>query len=364
MSDLTFLLIAATVKILAVIAIVMGIATLLTWVERKQSAIMQDRIGANRADIFGLRIIGLFQPIADAIKMLTKEDYVPPFANKTLHILAPAMTFLPVLLVFAVIPFGPPIEVAGRTVTLQIADIDVGLLYVLAFGGLAVYGAVLGGWGSNNKYALLGGIRASAQMISYEVCLGLSLIGAVMIYGTLDLGKMIIEQSGHWFGWIPRWGIFLQPLGALLFIPAAIAENKRIPFDIPEAESEIIGYYTEYSGLKAGLFMMTEFIEMLLVSALFSVIFLGGWQVPWLTWDGFHWPWGGGFFLGKWFVVILQVGSLFFKTFVMIYFFTLVRWTLPRFRYDQVMRLGWNYLLPLALLNLAVTGVVMVLVGK
>jgi len=364
MTDLTFLLIAATVKIIGVIAIVMGIATLLTWVERKQSALMQDRLGANRADIFGVTIIGLWQPIADAVKMLTKEDYIPPFANKVLHMLAPAMTFVPVLLVFAVIPFGPPIEVAGWMVSMQVADIDIALLYVLAFGGLAVFGAVLGGWGSNNKYALLGGIRASAQMISYEVCLGLSLIGAVMIYGTLDLSKMILEQGGYWFGWIPRWGIFLQPLGALIFIPAAIAENKRIPFDIPEAESEIIGYYTEYSGLKAGLFMMTEFIEMLLVSALFSVIFLGGWQVPYLQWDGFHWPWGGMLELGKWIVVLLQVGALFFKIAVMIYFFTLVRWTFPRFRYDQVMRLGWLYLLPLALINLAVTGVVMVLVGK
>lgn len=364
MNDLTFTLLIATIKIIGMIAIVMGIATLLTWVERKQSALMQDRLGANRADIFGLRIIGLFQPIADAIKMLTKEDYIPPFANKTIHMLAPAMTFVPVLLVFAAIPFGPPIEVGGRVISMQIADINIGLLYILAFGGLAVYGAVLGGWGSNNKYALLGGVRASAQMISYEVCLGLSLIGAVMIYGTLDLGRMVLEQGGNWAGWIPRWGIFLQPLGALCFIPAAIAENKRIPFDIPEAESEIIGYFTEYSGLKGGLFMMTEFIEMLLVSAIFSVVFLGGWQVPWLAWDGFHWPWGGAWLLNKWLVVFLQVGSLFFKIFVMIYFFTLVRWTLPRFRYDQVMRLGWVYLLPLALINLVITGIVIVAVGK
>jgi NADH-quinone oxidoreductase subunit H len=199
-------------------------------------------------------------------------------------------------------------------------------------------------------------------MISYEVCLGLSLIGAVMIYQTVDLGQMVMAQSGHWFGWIPRWGLLVQPLAALLFIPAAIAENKRIPFDLPEAESEIIGYYTEYSGLKAGLFMMTEFIEMVVVAALFSVIFLGGWLVPWLDWDGFHWPWGGLLPMVTWLVVALQVCALFFKIAVMIYFFVLVRWTLPRFRYDQLMRLGWVYLLPLALLNLAVTGVVLVLV--
>lgn len=364
MNDLTFTIVAATAKILGVIGIVMGIATLLTWVERKQSALMADRLGANRADIFGLRIIGLFQPIADALKMLTKEDYIPPFADKVLHMIAPALTFVPVLLVFAAIPFGPPIQIGGREVTMQIADMNIGLLYILAFGGLAVYGAVLGGWGSNNKYALLGGIRASAQMISYEVCLGLSLIGAVMIYGTLDLGAMITGQSGYWFGWIPQWGILMQPLGALIFIPAAIAENKRLPFDIPEAESEIIGYFTEYSGLKGGLFMMTEFIEMLMVSALFSVIFLGGWQVPFLADGGFSWPWGGSMALGYWVVFGLRVASLFFKIAVMIYFFTLVRWTLPRFRYDQTMRLGWQYLLPLALVNLAITGVVMVVWGK
>jgi NADH-quinone oxidoreductase subunit H len=357
-----FSVIAALVKIISVIAIVMGLATLLTWVERKQSAIMQDRLGANRADILGLRVIGLFQPFADAIKMITKEDYIPPFGNKWLHMLAPAVTFMPVLLVFAAIPFGPPVEIAGRMVTMQIADIDVGLLYILAFGGLAVYGAVLGGWGSNNKYALLGAVRASAQMISYEVCLGLSLIGAVMIYGTVDLGQMVVAQGGHWFGWIPRWGLFMQPLAALLFLPAAVAENKRIPFDLPEAESEIIGFYTEYSGLKAGLFMMTEFIEMVIVSALFSVIFLGGWLVPWLEYDGFHLPFGAFIPTVSWLVMVLQFGALFVKVAFMIYFLTLVRWTLPRFRYDQLMRLGWKYLLPLAVLNLAVTGVVLILI--
>jgi len=357
-----FLIIAALAKIVAVIAIVMGIATLLTWVERKQSAIMQDRIGANRADIFGLRIIGLFQPFADAIKMLTKEDFIPPFADRWLHILAPAATFIPLMLVFAVIPFGPPVELGGRMVEMQIANLNIGLLFILAFGGLAIYGSVIGGWGSNNKYALLGAMRSAAQMISYEVCLGISLIGAIMVYGTVDLSGMIAYQSGYWFGWIPKWGIFLQPLGALLFIPAAVAENKRVPFDLPEAESEIIGYFTEYSGLKGGLFMMSEFIEMLIISALFSVIFLGGWQVPWLGIDGFHFPWGGNLYLNVWIVKGLQFGAYFFKVAVMIYFFTLVRWTLPRFRYDQLMRMGWKYLLPLALLNLLLTGLVLVLI--
>ena len=353
------ILIIPVVKILAVISIVMGFATFLTWVERKQSAVMQDRIGANRADILGIRIIGLFQPIADAIKMITKEDYIPPFGNRWMHMIAPAIAFISVMMVFAVIPFGPPINIGGREVTMQIANINIGLLFILAFGGLAIYGAVMGGWGSNNKYALLGALRASAQMISYEVCLGLSLIGAIMIYGTLDLSLMIEHQSGHWLGWIPRWGIFLQPLGALLFLPAAIAENKRIPFDLPEAESEIIGYYTEYSGLKGGLFMMSEFIEMVVIAALFSVIFLGGWQVPWLEWGGSQWQWAGFLNLPFWLGIVFQFAAYFLKVAVMIYFFTLVRWTLPRFRYDQVMKLGWKYLLPLALINLVITGVVM-----
>ncbi len=354
-----FTFIAASTKILAVFSGVMALATLLTWVERKQSAVMQDRLGANRADIFGLRIIGLFQPFADAIKMITKEDYIPATGHKVFHMIAPAIPFITVLLVFAVIPFGPPIEIMGRTVSLQIADINIGLLFVLAFGGLGVYGAVLGGWASHNKYALIAAMRTSAQMISYEVCLGLSLVGMIMVYRTVDLSGMIAEQSGHWFGWIPRWGLFMQPLAALLFLPAAIAENKRLPFDLPEAESEIIGYYTEYSGLKGGLFMMSEFIEMTVIAALFSVIFLGGWNVPWLLEDGFHWPWGGITPLGIWSVKILQTGLYFFKVAFMIYFLTLVRWTLPRFRYDQVMRLGWKYLFPLALLNLLITGVVL-----
>ncbi|MBT3233147.1 MAG: NADH-quinone oxidoreductase subunit NuoH [Calditrichaeota bacterium] len=357
----TFFLIESVVKIFTMIAAVMGLATILTWVERKQSAVMQDRIGANRADIFGIRIIGLFQPFADAIKMITKEDYIPPFGNKVLHMIAPAIAYIPVMLLFAVIPMGPPLEIGGRIVNTQIANIDIGLLFIFAFGGIAVYGAVIGGWASNNKYALIAAIRTSAQMISYEVCLGLSLIGAIMIYGTVDLSQMIAEQSGHWFGWIPRWGIFIQPLGALLFIPAAIAENKRIPFDLPEAESEIIGYYTEYSGLKGGLFMMTEFIEMVLISALFSVIFLGGWNVPWLEYNGFNFPWGGTWTLNIWVVKGMQFGAYFLKVAVLIYFFTLVRWTLPRFRYDQVMRLGWRYLFPLALINLLITGIAVVL---
>lgn len=358
-----FLILAALAKIGYMIAVVMGIATLLTWVERKQSAVMQDRIGANRAQILGFRIIGLFQPFADAIKMITKEDYVPPFGNKWLHMLAPFIAFSSVLIVFAVIPLGPPIEVLGRTISMQIAEIDMGLLFVFAFGGIAVYGSVLGGWGSNNKYALLGGIRASAQMISYEVCLGLSLIGAIMIYGTLDLGGMVVQQSGHWFGWIPRWGLFLQPLGALLFLPAAIAENKRVPFDMPECESEIIGYFTEYSGLKGGLFMFAEFVELILVSVLFAIVFLGGWNVPYLAWDGFHFPWGGMWYLPTLAVTLLQFGIFFLKIAFMIYFCILVRWTLPRFRYDQVMRLGWKYLLPLGIINLFVTAIVMILLG-
>ncbi len=374
MSEFWINLLAATVKMGIMISIVMGLATLLTWVERKQSAIMQDRLGANRADIFGFRIIGLFQPFADAIKMITKEDFVPPFSDRLLHTLAPVIAFSTALMVFAVIPLGPSVVIAGHHITGQIANINIGLLYIFAFGGLAVYSAVIAGWSSNNKYTLLGAVRASAQMISYEVCLGLSLIGAIMIYGTYDLTNMVAQgQSGYMLGWIPRWGLFLQPLAALLFLPAAIAENKRIPFDLPECESEILGFFTEYSGLRAGMFMFAEFIELIAVAALFSVVFLGGWLVPYLTWgsDGanipwcaFQFPWGGMWYIQFWVGKALEFGALFFKIAFMIYFMILIRWTLPRFRYDQVMKLGWKYLLPLAMLNLLVTGVVLVVFGK
>ncbi len=354
-----FTFIAVSIKIVGAFAVVMLAALLLTWVERKQSAIMQDRIGANRAEIFGFRVIGLFQPFADAIKMMSKEDYIPGTGHKVFHMIAPGIPFMMVMVIFAVIPFGPPVEIFGRTVSMQIADIELGLLFFFAFGGLGVYGAVLGGWASHNKYTMIAAIRTGAQMISYEVCLGLSLVGMIMIYGTVDLSQMVIEQSGHWWGWIPRWGIFLQPIGALLFLPAAIAENKRLPFDLPEAESEIIGYYTEYSGLKGGLFMFSEFMEIVIIAAIFSLVFLGGWQVPWLSWDGFHWPWGGTALAGVWVVKGLQFLVYFLKVAFMIYFLVLVRWTLPRFRYDQVMRLGWKYMFPIALLNLAITGLVL-----
>lgn len=350
------------IKIWAVLIALVSLAAIMTWVERKQSAVMQDRLGANRADVLGLRIIGLFQPMADGLKMFFKEDFVPPHGDKLLHTLAPMLAFFPALITFAVIPFGDVLRLGSLEIPLQIANLNIGYLYILAFGGLGVYGAVLAGWSSNNKYSLLGGLRASAQMISYEVCLGLSLVGLIMTYGTLQLDVIVHQQGGLLFGFLPAWGIFLQPLGFLLFFPAAIAETKRVPFDLPEGESEIIGYYTEYSGLRFGLFMFGEFVEIIVVSALVSTLFFGGYQLPWLYTEGFRFPWGAEWNLPHLVVVLLQLASFGLKVSFFCWLQVLIRWTLPRFRYDQLMRLCWMGILPLAILNVLLTGVVLLLI--
>jgi NADH-quinone oxidoreductase subunit H len=345
-----------------VLITLVSLAAVMTWVERKQSAVMQDRLGANRADIFGIRMIGLFQPMADGIKMFFKEDFIPVRADKFLHTLAPIVAFFPVLVTFAVIPFGDVLKIGDLEINLQIADLNVGYLFILAFGGLTIYGTVLAGWSSNNKYSLLGGLRAAAQMISYEVVVGLSLIGLIMVFGTLELDDIVRQQGELLFGFLPKWGIFLQPLGFLLFLPAAIAETKRVPFDLPEGESEIIGYYTEYSGMRFGLFYFAEFIEIIVMAALFSTLFFGGYQVPWLYADGFHFPWGWTWNLPNIIVVILQFVSFFLKIAFFCWLQVLIRWTLPRFRYDQLMRLCWTGILPLAILNIIITGLVLLVI--
>lgn len=349
-------------KIWAVLLTLVSLAALMTWVERKQSAVMQDRLGANRADILGLRIIGLFQPMADGIKMFFKEDFFPDRGEKFLHIIAPMLAFFPAVVTFAVIPFGDVLRVGTLVIPLQIAKLNIGYLYILAIGGLTIYGTVLAGWSSNNKYSLLGGLRAAAQMFSYEVCLGLSLVGLIMIYSTLQLDEIVRQQGQLLFGFLPAWGVFLQPLGFLLFFPAAMAETKRVPFDLPEGESEIIGYYTEYSGLRFGLFYFAEFVEIIVVAALVSTLFFGGYQVPWLTADGFHFPWGWVWALPHLIVVLLQMGAFFTKLAVFCWLQVLVRWTLPRFRYDQLMKLCWVGILPLAVLNILITGLIIILI--
>jgi NADH-quinone oxidoreductase subunit H len=357
---------------------VLNLAGVLGWIERKGSALMQDRIGANRASILGFAGMGLINTlVADPIKFLTKEDFIPPRGDKFLHTLAPCMALFPALVTFAVIPFGDTLQIGERVINLQVANLNIGILYVFAMGSLGVYGIVIGAWASNNKFSLLGGVRGSAQMISYEVAMGLSVIGILMVYGTLELQEIARGQGtligeflpDSWrflkaaVGWLPAWGIFLQPLAFLLFFTAAVAETKRVPFDLPEGESEIVaGYHVEYSGGKFLMFFAGEFAEIVTAAALMTTLFFGGWQVPYLLRDGFHFPWGATWLLPHLAVSLLQVGAFAVKVVFFCWLQILLRWSVPRFRYDQVMRLGWKMLLPLALFNVIVTALVIVAV--
>ena len=289
MEDLLVKLTLAGIVLFAVL----NLAGLHTWVERKQSALIQDRIGANRADIFGFRALGLFHALADAVKMFTKEDIVPAGADRTLHTLAPFFSVFFALVAFAAIPFGDRLILGDRVIELQVVKIDAALLYVFAMLSLGVYGVILAGFASRNNYAILGGLRATAQMISYEIALGVSIVGVVMVYGTMDLAELVRAQGQLIGGWIPFWGVVAQPVAFIVFVTAALAETKRAPFDLPEAESEIIGYFVEYSGMKFGMFFLTDFLETIMVACLATTLFFGGWQVPFLLPDGFHFPWGG-----------------------------------------------------------------------
>jgi NADH-quinone oxidoreductase subunit H len=349
------------IKAIFFVSCVLTLTSLLTWMERKQSAVMQDRLGANRAPIMGVRAFGLPHILADALKMFFKEDYVPPGGDRKLHAAAPFIALFFALMSFAAIPFGNSIHVAGRTIDLQIFPFNVGLLFVFAMMSMGIYGTFLAGFSSNNKFAFMGGLRASSQMISYEITMGATLVGLLMIFGTLDLAELNRAQGALLWGWLPQWGIFLQPLGFLLFLVAGFAETKRVPFDMPEGESEIIGYFLEYSSMKFGAFFMTDFVETILVAALLATLFFGGWQVPYLQADGFHYPWGSVMALSSWAVTILQVSAFAFKVVFFCWFLLLIRWTLPRFRYDQLMHLGWKILLPLSILNILITGIVLVL---
>src|SRR5437763_8895747 len=334
-------LLLALGRVAFVMLFVLNVAALLGWVERKQSAIMQDRIGANRASIFGFRVLGLFHPLADTLKMLTKEDFRPARADRLLFELAPAVSVFFALVAFASIPFGDTLQVAGRVVPLQAVTLNGGVLYVFAMLSLGVYGVMMAGWASANNYALLGGQRAAALMISAEIAIGASIMGVVMWYGSLSLQDIVRAQGGLLFGWIPKWGIVTQPLAFILFLTAGIAATKRIPFDMPEGESEIIGYFVEYSGMKFGMFAMADFLETVVIAGLTTSLFLGGWQVPYLYETGVRFPWGSTIGLPHLPVVLLPVGAFSFKVCATIFFVMLVRWTLPRFRYDQAMRLAW-----------------------
>jgi NADH-quinone oxidoreductase subunit H len=346
-------------KVLFVMGFVLNLGGILTWVERKQSAVMQDRVGANRASILGLRLIGLFHPIADALKMLTKEDFMPARADRALFLAAPVVSVFFALAGFATIPFGPVVTLWGREVSLQAVQLDAGILYVFAMLSMGVYGLMLAGWSSANNYALLGGQRAAALMITAEVAIGASIMGVCLVYGSLNLQTITIGQGEYLWGVIPKWGLVTQPLGLILFLTAGMASTKRVPFDYPEGESEIVGYFVEYSGMKFGMFMMADFVETVVIAGMTTALFLGGWQVPWLFADGFRFPGGLGLALPPLVVVLLQIGAFVTKVVVMVWFLMMIRWTLPRFRYDQAMRLAWTGLLPLAILNVVVTAAVL-----
>ena len=358
------------------LAVLLTFGAVLTWVERKQAALMSDRIGANRAYLripfTQVKLIwwGLFHGMADGLKLLLKEDFKPVTYDRLAYVLGPWVVFVPVMLVFAVIPFGGMLDpgrlfpsladwFGGRTYPMQIAPLDAGLLVVFAFGGISIIGAMLAGWSSSNKFSMLGALRAGSQMISYELVMGLTVVGLILIYGTVDLTSIVERQSGTVLGFLPAWGIVYQPLAAILFLTAGIAENKRIPFDLPEAESELIsGYFTEYSAMKQGMFMLSEFIEIAIIAALFVTLFLGGYNLPWMTDAGFVLPGGAVLALGHGWVVAIQLLTFLAKVVLLCSFQILVRWTLPRFRWDQLLRFAWKFMLPLAIANLVVTAVV------
>lgn len=337
---------------------VLNLAAIMSWVERKQSAVIQDRIGANRASILGIRIIGLFHILADSVKAITKEDWVPPFGDRYLHFLAPIIALWTVLMTWSVIPFGDVIRIGDRVFKLQVADLNVGFLFIFAMMSLGVYGLVLAGVASQNKYALLGSMRGAAQMIAYEVTFGLTILGICVLFGTLQLDEIVQAQGRLIGGWVPMWGIIVQPVGFVLFLVAAVAETRRIPFDLSEGESEIVGYFLEYSGMRFLMFWMAEFVAMSVAAALITTFFFGGWQVPWLLADGFHFPWGSVLGMGHYWVVALQVISFGAKTAFFVFLLMQIRWTFPRFRFDQVLDLGWKHVLPIAMVNLAITAVI------
>ena len=367
----------ALVFIVYAMGMLITFGTVLTWVERKQAAVMSDRIGANRAYIripftqFKLVWWGLFHGIADGLKMMLKENFQPRTYDRIAYAIAPWVVFTPVLLVFAVVPFGGTLDPGrlfpaladwfhGRTYPMQIARLDAGLLVVFAFSGLTIIGTMLAGWSSANKFSLLGGLRAGSQMISYELVMGLTVLGLILLFGSIDLGAIVRRQSEIALGWLPAWGIVYQPFGALLFLTAAIAENKRIPFDLPEAESELIaGYYTEYTSMKMGLFMFAEFIEIAIVGALFTTLFLGGYNLPYMSDAGFTLPGGITLAMSHGAVVVTQLVVFLVKVLLVCSFQILIRWSLPRFRYDQVLAFAWKFMLPLALVNLVVTAVIL-----
>jgi NADH-quinone oxidoreductase subunit H len=330
---------------LALIAAIFGLSLLVamyaTLMERKVAAFFQDRFGPNRAGKWGL-----LQPLADGVKLFFKEEFVPSSADKLLYILGPSLSMFVALLTSAVIPWGTPINIGGKEYALQVADVNIGILYIFAVVSIGVYGIMIGGWASNNKYALLGAVRASSQMISYELALGLAIVALVMTSQSLSILEIVQQQKGM------HWNIFYQPLGFIIFLICSFAETNRSPFDLPECETELIGgYHTEYSSMKLGFYLFAEYINMFISGAIISSLFLGGYDFPFIDNIG----------LSQNALALVHFLVLFIKISFVGFLYMWIRWTLPRFRYDQLMRLGWKKLIPLACLNLVATGVIILL---
>lgn len=347
------LILFKTLLILIIFLISLGMAAYSTYGERKIAAFLQDRIGPDRAGPFGL-----LQPIADGVKMFLKEEIIPNVSNKWLFILGPCIFMVTALMTSAVIPWGLPLEIGGVKYSLQVADINIGILYVLGVVSLGVYGVMIGGWASNNKFALLGAIRASSQMISYELAMGMSVIAILLMNnGSLSLNSMVENQgSGKLYGLINisgmNWNVFYQPVAFLIFLICAFAECNRTPFDLAESESELIGgFHTEYSSMKLGLYLFAEYINMFISAAVISCLFFGGYNFPGIAYLQEILPAN--------IVSLISVGVLFGKIIFFIFFFMWIRWTIPRFRYDQLMRLGWQWLMPLSIINMLITGAVL-----
>jgi NADH-quinone oxidoreductase subunit H len=330
--------------IVSVFLISLVVAMYSTYAERKVAAFMQDRLGPNRAGIFGI-----LQPIADGVKMFMKEEIIPDVSNKFLFILGPSLSMLTACMTSAVIPWGRGVTVGGNFYPLQATDVNIGILYIFGVVSIGVYGIMIGGWASNNKYSLLGALRASSQMISYEIAMGLAIIALVMMTGTLSVREITEQQPGG------HWNVFYQPLGFLIFIICAFAETNRAPFDLPECETELVGgYHTEYSSMKLGFYLFAEYINMFISSTIISTLYFGGYNMP---------------FVGRFIHdpnLLSWIGTLFLfaKIFFFIFFFMWVRWTIPRFRYDQLMGLGWKKLIPLSIINIFITGLAMWYFGK
>jgi NADH-quinone oxidoreductase subunit H len=335
-------------KLVLIVVVVMAslvIAMYATYAERKVAAILQDRRGPNRAGPFGL-----LQPVADGLKLFFKEEIIPDFSSKFLFILGPSMAMMTAIMTGAVIPWGDKLQLFGRDIPLQIADVNVGILYVFAVVSMGVYGIMIGSWASNNKYSLMGGLRAASQIISYELAMGITLIALLMVTGTLSLKEMVLQQ--HSEGWHFAWNIRYQPLGFVLFLICAFAECNRTPFDLAEAENELIGgYHTEYSSMKLGFYLFSEYINMFVSSVIMSTLFFGGYDIPFLNEAT----------LSPNIAALVGIIALMAKVCCFLFFFMWVRWTIPRFRYDQLMNLGWRVLIPLALVNMLATGALVLL---